>query len=196
MRDALLVSEMKISFTKLMCSIAALIALSSSAFSLLSMGYHWARWIVFVSVSAGAWICFPSSVLAMLRKIDDDRGRRGVYAYRDDAASQFRDSWHVIYPTCTAILVIAVLTMWAGYVDAFAISEATQGTFATSDTGQSLTRGEAAETVVFCVGFSSALSLWMAYSRIDNDTSHRDAVRPRARVDVASIPSSLGSWLR
>ncbi|HVI53798.1 MAG TPA: hypothetical protein VM621_01950 [Luteibacter sp.] len=154
---------MRISFTKIMCSILAFFALSSSAFALVSLGYHWARWIVFMSISTAVWIGLPSAVLVMLRKLDDDRGDRKAYSHSEYAGRKIDDRLYVIYPVCTSVLAIAALAIWIGCVAAYVIAQPVHGTFALSDSGRPLTRNQAMQMVIFCTGISSILSLGMGY---------------------------------
>lgn len=155
--------EVKISFTKIMCALSVCMAIASSAFALFAMGYHWSKWIVIGSVSIGVWIGFPSAMLALLRKLDDDRGRRGIYSYLDDESEKSNDRFFVIYPICTAILILVVLITWIGCVCILATTGLADGPLGISDAYGPLIRKQAIQVVIFCVAMSSVASLYVAY---------------------------------
>lgn len=163
MRDALLVRQVKISGTKILCVLVTLLALTAAAFALVVMGYQWAKGSVVVTILAAVWVGFPSAVFGFFRKLADDRGRKGVYTYLNDDESVSNDQWYVVYSISTAVLVVAVLMIWLGYVNTFAFNRAAQDGFATSNTGCPLSRLEAADMAGFCVRLCLAASLAMAY---------------------------------
>lgn len=96
---------MNVPFTKIMAPLCALLVSTGASCALLFLKYHGALPFSFVSAGLALWIGFPGSVLLMLRKLDDDRSRRGYYAYHDVDASREADRWHWVY-TASAVLVL------------------------------------------------------------------------------------------
>lgn len=154
---------MKLSFTKIMCVEAALFAIASSSMSLTLVGDDWAKPILFASISVAVWIGFPASVLAMLSKIHDDRGKQGMYSYLEEDARRSNDKYYAIYPTCITLLALAVVLCWTSYINGLLLNEGLNNSFAMSDRGRILDRLEVAELLIFCAGLCTISSTFMAY---------------------------------
>lgn len=154
---------MKISFTKTMCVLLALFAVSAGSMALTLVGKDWAKPVGIACMSLSVWVGFPASVLAMLRKIHDDRGRLGTYSYFDDDAHRNNDKYYVVYPACVALLLLAVSLCGAGYVEGFFQSEGVNNAFAMSDRGRSIDRQDIAKLLIFCIGLCTMSATFMAY---------------------------------
>jgi hypothetical protein len=154
---------MRISGTKTLCVLLALFALTSGAAALAFMDNQWAVWLLALIMLTAICIGFPAAVMGMFRKLDDDRGRKGIYTYLDEDASQSNDRWHMVYPLSVGSLVVAFLMVVLGSVEAFVFHGASQSALAGSDPSHPWGRAEAAEMTGFCVRLCIVASMGIAY---------------------------------
>jgi hypothetical protein len=149
--------------TKIMCSLFALITLSFSAASLVFMGERWARYLTASTMLGAVAIGFPAAVLALARKIRDDRGRNGMYNYFDETETRATDKFHAVYVACTAALAISASMMWIESLDTFIFTPKMAATFAKSDLGTQLTREDVTHMIIFFSNLGLIASLAVAY---------------------------------
>ncbi len=162
MRNKILVSQVRIPFTKFMAVLLALVAVTLAAIAMTIAGHGWAKAIAFSSAGIALWIGFPLSILAMFGRVHDDRGRDGMYSYLDADERQRNDRWRGVYPACVATLSVAILGCWVGYIDGFVFHEGTSH-LALHDSGRVLERTEASELFMMCCSVCAATSMFMAY---------------------------------
>lgn len=163
MRNTVLVLEVKISFTKTMCILIALFSIASGSMALTVVGAAWAKPVGIISMAVAVWLGFPASILAMLGKLHDDRGRDGMYSYLDDNARRTNDRCFGIYPTCAALLLVAASSCWIGYFNGFPGGEAVKHAVEAGDRGRILNRQDMAHLLIFCVSLCGICATFMAY---------------------------------
>lgn len=154
---------MNLSGTKALCVLFTLIALSMSAASLVFMGISWAKYLLITCIFSAVAIGLPFAALAMLKKIDDDRGRRGVYNFLNEDETKTSDRLNGLYHICTTVLIVAALLMWIGFFFSFVLQPAEEAIYATSDLGVPLSRADVAGTSLFFSNLCIVSSLMVAY---------------------------------
>ena len=135
------------------------------SFALLAMGYRWAMSAMIACVSIGVWLGFTAWVFGTLRKMDDDRGRRGYYDYLNLSSTRESDRWHWVYTASTSFITVGSIVVVIGAMKTYVFGPDGHWLATTTDGGTPLTRDQSLTLASIPMVSCAVGSLFLAYTQ-------------------------------